>query len=91
MSTKPQDHLPSSRVTTVGGEADVSSMTAVCEDNKGAADAESPETVNIVSNSASAAAVPGAAVVAVTGFGWSPTRPQAQAPPGKVTGYSGLA
>ena len=76
----------------VGGEA-----------NNGAADAESP--ANIVSKSASAAAVvaaaaagvaavavPGAAAaVAVTGFGWSPTRPQAQAPPGKVTGYSGLA
>ena len=72
--------------TSAGGEGGVA--------NNGAADAESP--ANIVSKSASAAAVvaavPGAAAaVAVTGFGWSPTRPQAQAPPGKVTGYSALA
>ena len=81
-------------------------MTAADEANNGSADAESPETANIVSNSASAAAVVAlgaaaaavvaaaaalGAAVAVTGFGWSPTRPQAQAPPGKVTGYSGLA
>ena len=32
-TTSPQDHRPSSRVTGVGGETDVSSMTALGADN----------------------------------------------------------
>ena len=74
-------------------------MMASSEANNGAAAAESSDTGNIVSASAAAAAAASvaaasaaaASVVPVAAFGWSPTRPHAQAPPGKVTGCSGLA
>ena len=120
VATTPQDHLPSSRVTTAGGEAGVSSITADCEANNGAAIAELAEIGDIVSNSSTlasvtaaaplvaaasvaaaaalvaaasvaAAALVAAAAASVTAFGWSPTRPQTQAPPGKTVGYSGFA
>ena len=50
-ATSPQDHRPSSRVTGVGGETDVSSMTALGADNLAVFCAEADDAGNIVSNS----------------------------------------
>ena len=50
-ATSPQDHRPSSRVTGVGGETDVSSMTALGADNLAVFCAETDDAGNIVSNS----------------------------------------
>jgi len=104
-SKTPQDHRPSGRTTDAGGEVvdfgedtEVSSMTAGSDCDNAAVDAESAGIGKIVSNFSSAASVTAAAaaarVVPVSDFGCSPTsptRPQTQTSPGKVTGYSGLA
>ena len=72
-ATSPQDHRPSSRVTGVGGETDVSSMTALGADNLAVFCAETDDAGNIVSNSSPLASV--------ADFCWSTQTMSGKAPP----------